>query len=205
MAAMRSASVATAFKEAQKKLVWARREVAELEEGRRGEEKEGEEDLSSVLSEVLLTLSSLSKTLSSAPEMDLWKKKVNTALSEQRELATALAKHLETKRTEKEDEAAKKALFDRRYDLDSVRLDTDYAINASASTSVSFFLSFFFLIFFFFFFYQVSMLGQYLEMGRSTVAEFRRQREMLEKVQARLVIQNISNFLNIFNFFEFFK
>jgi hypothetical protein len=31
------------------------------------------------------------------------------------------------------------------------------------------------------------MLGQYIEMGRSTVAEFRRQREVLDRVQNRLV------------------
>ena len=31
------------------------------------------------------------------------------------------------------------------------------------------------------------MLGQYIEIGRSTVAEFRRQREVLDRVHSRLI------------------
>jgi hypothetical protein len=145
---MRSASVSASFKECQKKLLALRRHVASLEgnenpgsatqqAAKPESEAVGAEQTSAELDELAATLAALLKAVGVAPDMDLWRRKIATAQAEQRELSASLQAVTAKRMREQEEEQAKKALLERRYDMDSVRLDREYKINASADNSVS--------------------------------------------------------------------
>jgi hypothetical protein len=160
---MRSASVSQSYKECQKRLLTLRKEVGDLEASDMKNESLHNvgERVNQELSEVGATLTALSKAVGSASDMDLWQKKIANAQNEQRALVAAMREVLRKRDLVKEEEDAKKALLERRYEnLDSVKLDNEYKINASAGNSVS-------------------MLSQYIEMSKGAVSEFRRQRMLL--------------------------
>jgi hypothetical protein len=146
---MRSASVSASFKECKKKLLALRRHVASLEGGSENpgnatqqsktpeSEAVGAEQASAELDELAATLAALLKAVGAGADMDLWRRKIGTAQAEQRELSASLQAVTAKRMREQEEEQAKKALLERRYDMDSVRLDREYKINASADNSVS--------------------------------------------------------------------
>lgn len=158
---MRSASVSQSYKECQKRILSLRKEVADLEgKGDVGGDV-AVEQINQELGEVGATLSALSKAVGSGADMDLWQKKITNGQNEVRTLVAAVREVLRKRDLAKEEELAKAALMDRRYEnLDSVKLDNEYKINASANNSTS-------------------MIAQYIEMSRGAVQEFRRQRQLL--------------------------
>ncbi len=144
---MRSASVSASFKECQKKLLALRRHVAVLEgsgepgtakpENAAAEATLPAEQAAAELDELGATLAALLKAVGAGADMDLWRRKIATAQAEQRELSASLQAVAARRMREQEEEMAKKALLERRYDMDSVRLDREYKINAAADNSVS--------------------------------------------------------------------
>ena len=140
--------MSASFKECQKKLLALRRHVATLEGGGdpgttlskpEGEAAAGPVDADQVaaeLEELSATLAALLKAVGATADMDLWRRKIATAQAEQRELSASLQTVTARRMREQEEENAKKALLDRRYDMDSVRLDREYKISASANNSV---------------------------------------------------------------------
>merc|ERR1711991_533876 len=102
------------------------------------------------------------------PTDDLWRRKIQKAQNEQKMMQTALREVCKRRNIAREEEEEKRALQERRFDVGGVKLDNEYKIHAAASDSVS-------------------MVQRYIEMGRATVGEFRRQRALLEQVQERMV------------------
>ncbi len=167
----RSNSVSQSFKETQKRLLALRKEIADLESDVDGKNTGvlNVDILSSQLGEIGATLNALSKAVGSGTDMDLWQKKIQNAQNEQRTLVASLRELTRKRDLVKEEELAKAALLDRRYDsLESVKLDNEYKINASASNSTS-------------------MIAQYIEMSRGAVQEFRRQRQLLGEIKRKLL------------------
>ena len=124
-------------------------------------------ELQNELNELASTLATLLKAIPQS-DQDIWKRKINNAQSEQRMISQSLKEICRRRDKEKEDEESKKSLLDRRYDLDNVKLDNEYKMNAAASNSVN-------------------MVSQYIQMGKNTIAAFREQRELMESMQSKLV------------------
>ena len=162
---MRSTSLSQSFKETQKQLLETRRRVEDFDEAV-GDDGVDELQLQKEINDLGVTLGALLKAVSSGD--DLWTRKIQNAQNEQKMMNSTLREACKRRNIAREEEEEKRALQDRRYDLDSVKLDNEYKINAAATDSVD-------------------MVSRYIEMGRSTVAEFRRQRVLLETVQSRMI------------------
>lgn len=166
---MRATSVSESFKSATKQLLQLRKEIGDLESSKDFAVLNSRElDLQNQVNVIGATLGALLKALPQGSERELWKRKIQNAQNELKMVGQGFRELCKQRDVLREEEESKKLLQDKMYDFNSVKVDTEYKINESASNSIN-------------------MVTQYIEMGRSTLAEFRRQREILEGVQARLI------------------
>ena len=160
---MRATSISQSFKEAQKRLLDVRRRVEDFDEADSATAAATDEfqvgprgplptlpltnffslsQLQKDIDELGTTLTALHK----AAADDLWKRKIQNAQNEQRMMSATLREVLQRHNLAREEEEEKR-MMDRRYDMDSVKLDNEYKINAAATDSVD-------------------MVTRYIEMGR---------------------------------------
>jgi hypothetical protein len=178
------ATMQEAYKQAQKGLLSLRKDVQDYADDPAAP-VERERELANQLEGLAATLAALSKSSPPEQQKEMWKQKIGNAIAEQKMISSTLREVCRKRDASRAEEEHKKGLHDRRYNLDSVLLDNEYKVNESgaclavrvcASTDMLGEAA-----------NSTNMVAQYIDMGRSVVEEFRRQRGILDAVQSRMI------------------